>query len=114
MEVGNRQIRLPIAIEIAHGNEYGITVHREVLCRLEGPITVAQQHGGGGEKMVGNDQIWLAIAIEIADSHEIRMGDPRISESMRCLEGAVAVAQQQREGSPVYVADCQVPLTFVV
>src|SRR2546422_10982081 len=46
--VGNHQIRLAIAIEIAHSHEIRMRAHTaEGLRRLEGSVAVAQQHREG-------------------------------------------------------------------
>src|SRR5207302_9796646 len=49
---GHREIRLAIAIEVGHGHRRRTQARPEVLCGLEGPIAVAQQHRNGGRNKV--------------------------------------------------------------
>jgi hypothetical protein len=92
MEVGDCKVWRRVAIELAHGYVYRVTVDKEILRRLEGAIAVAQQHGNGVVKMVGNHQIQLAIFIEVAHSQEIRMRHAHTAEGLRYLKGAITVA----------------------
>src|SRR2546429_175074 len=72
--VGDRQIRHAIAIEVAHrqGEEAVGDAHTEGTRRLEGPIAVAQQDRHGAGSRVRHREVWPAIAVEVTDGHRDR------------------------------------------
>src|SRR5207245_2683666 len=123
--VGDRQILVAIAIEVADGDGPRTVAQSEgsrTGRRLESPVAGADQHGdaavavtGVAEVKVGDRQIQLPIAIEVADgqgngnaanSDRYRLGDERSPK---------AVAQYHRDGAIAgvgwhagAVGDCQI------
>jgi hypothetical protein len=93
--VGDGQVGIAIAIEVADGNRPGCHARRNVDCRGKPSIAVAQQHGNGVvvELGVGNGQIEVAVAVEIA--HPKRPAVLTGGEIAVRLEAAAAVPQQQ-------------------
>ena len=52
--VGDRQIRLAVAIKVPHRHRLRINAYHERCCRQEGPVAVAQQHGDAVGPIVGD------------------------------------------------------------
>src|SRR5437870_3448595 len=95
--------------------------HGQLRCRLDGPVAIAQQQrntvgrGNGainGATVVGDRQIQLAIEIEIAHREVPRIGARGEVECRQ--EGAIAVAQQHRDGAGINVRDHQIRLAIAI
>src|SRR6266705_649591 len=95
--VGDRQVQLSIAIEVADCNGPRAAAHSVSLGCSEGPIAVAEEHRDVVGIKVGDHQVWLAIAIEVAHSHKICTA-ASVTEAQGPLECPIAIPQQHRNG----------------
>ena len=93
--VCHSQVRLAVAVEVAHCHRNSIR-SRAVLDRNpEGTISCAQQHRNLGGALVGHDDVGFAIAVEVTHHHGLRLRPRAVVEGG--LEGAIALAQKHRD-----------------
>src|SRR5439155_17855505 len=71
--VGDGDVGLGIAIEIAHRHKPRLESHGIRPRRLEGAITVAQQKRDALFRRIGRNHVHEAVEIEIADRHRDRV-----------------------------------------
>src|SRR5260370_4581709 len=92
-EVADREVDLPVAVEVADGYRVrsgpGDVVHR----RREGAVAVAQQDRDVVGSLVGDREVALPVAIEVANGYRARAG-PR---------AAVCRRREIRAGPPTRV-----------
>lgn len=65
--VGNHQIGIAIAIEIADGNVVGISSAGDGRLGAEVTLSVTEEHGQRATGFIGHDDVEVAIMIHISD-----------------------------------------------
>src|SRR6516164_1182418 len=102
------EVEHSVVVEVSHGQTKGADSGGEEVSSLEGAIAVAQQHADTGRSLIGgivrHGEVQDTVANKVPDHH--RPGIPPGGISMRRLETAVAIAQQNahaRAGAREYV-----------
>jgi hypothetical protein len=93
---GNGQVRLAVAVELAHRQPVQPAADRGQNGRPERAVAVAQQCRHGAVA-VGRHDVQLAVAVEVADRHPVGRGAD--ADGPGELEGAVAVAEDHADGA---------------
>src|SRR6266700_1097857 len=96
--VGDRQVQLAIAIEVAHRDGISTTACvTDAQWRLEGSIAIPEQYRNrvgslSARTVVSHYQIQFAIAIHVGHRHHVRTAARR-EGPLRRPEGSIAIPQ---------------------
>ena len=89
------QVRSPIAVEVAHGNEVFVRWnHRVLRPRPERAVAVAEQNRKVGAERVRNRQVQIAIAVEVGRNNGKRLLPGRVEHAWQ--KSSISAPQEDR------------------
>ncbi len=110
MVVGDRQVRLPIAVEVAGGESDRAAAHRVLRGRRKDPLSMVDQYRHLVGTGIGDHQVGPAVGIHVGAQYlgqtvSYRVKDRRLKSSIAAAiqKGNAALTGDRQVGVPVAI-----------